>query len=124
MSTDTFNISVPVSDARVEDLLCCGMESGPYGDFTILDYEPEGLADECVYPHLEVPFKGGAILMQDKYGDSDEVYRLDRAALQRGLTIMAEKYPFHASNFINENEDVITGTVFIQCALLGDIIYG
>lgn len=119
-----FSVSRPISDQRVEDLLCCGLESGPYGDFVIVRYEPEQLANECTYPHLEMPFKGGAVILQDKYGDSDELYRLDKETIQRGLNILAEKYPFHMASFLNENEDVITGTAFVQCCLLGDIVYG
>jgi len=120
-----FKVNTTVAQERVEDLLCCGMESGHYGDFRIVGYEPEDIQDECTFPHIEVPFKeGGVILMKDKYGDSTKVYRLDRAALQKGLDVLAEKSPYQMGNFMNENEDVITGTVFIQCALFGDIIYG
>jgi hypothetical protein len=121
---ESFKVSTTVTAQRVEDLLCCGMESGPYDDLTIVGYEPKELADQCTYPHLEVPFKGGAILMKDKYGDSSEVYKLNRAALQRGLDVMAEKSPYQMGEFMNENEDVITGTLFIQCALLGEVVYG
>jgi hypothetical protein len=114
-----------MSDERVKDLLCCGLESGPYGDFVIVGYEPKGAKDTVTYPHLDLPFiEGAAVLLRDKYGDSDKVYRLDRAALQRGLDVMAKESPYQTSEFLNENEDVITGTVFVQCALLGEIVYG
>jgi len=114
-----FKVAFDVPQQRVWDLLCCGMESGSYGSFIIEDYE-----NECgPYRHIDTPFNGGTILLKDKYGDSEEVYRLDREALQRGLTIMAERYPSHMSDFINENEDAVTGDVFIQCALLGEIVY-
>jgi len=120
-----FKVTSTVTERRVEDLLCCGMESGHYSDFRIIGYEPADIQNKCTYPHIEVPFKeGGVILMKDKYGDSHKIYRLDRAALQRGLHVLAEKSPRQMCEFMNENEDVITGTEFIQCALLGDIIYG
>jgi len=133
MSTETekkeeFWVTIPIkfTKQRVWDLLCCGMESGSYGSFTIIGYEPENIRDTpgCSYAHIDTPFLGGTILMKDKWGDSEDVYRLDREALESGLTIMGEKYPRHMSDFINEGEDVITGDVFIQCALLGDIVYG
>lgn len=133
MSTDTkkkeeFWATIPFkfSKQRVWDLLCCGMESGSYGTFTIVGYEPENIRDNpgCSYAHIDTPFLGGTILMKDKYGDSEEVYRLDREALTRGLTVLGEKYPHHMAAFIQENDDVITGDSFVQCALLGDIIYG
>ena len=119
-----FTARTDISEQMVEDLLCNAMESGGYGDFVIVGYEPAGIREECEYPHFEVPFKGGTILLRDKYGDSKEVYRLDRAGLQRGLDVMAEKYKSHMSDFVNERDDAITATVFLQCALLGEIVYG
>jgi len=37
---------------------------------------------------------------------------------------MAEKYPRHFHNFLEENDDAETGDVFIQCCLFGEIVYG
>jgi len=37
---------------------------------------------------------------------------------------MAEKYPRHFANFAQEAEDAETGDVFIQCCVLGEIVYG
>ncbi len=119
-----FKVTTEVTAQRVEDLLCCGMESGSYGSFKVIGYEPEELAEQCTYPHIEMPFKAGTVLMRDRWGDSKEVYRLDHEALQRGLDVLAEKCPHQMGNFMQENEDVITGDAFLQCALLGDIIYG
>ena len=137
---ETFLVSFNMPQKRVWDLLCCGMESGSYGSFTIVGYEamveveaatPEEAAEKAsgfagygLYPYIDTPFNGGTVLMKDKYGDKEEVYRLDREALQRGLKVMGEKYPHLMGDFINENEDAITGDAFIQCALLGEIVYG
>lgn len=119
-----FPVTFNVPQQRVWDLLCCGIESGSYGSFTITGYEPAPNQDELEYPHIDTPFHGGAILMRDKYGDEPTVYRLTMDALKRGLTIMGEKYPHLMAQFVNENEDVITGDAFVQCALLGEIVYG
>lgn len=165
---ETFPVTFNMPKQRVWDLLCCGMESGSYGSFTIIGYGPRAAdppdgesrwceTNECErpechrcnpiqgctdhdkcqedrygeafrgygeFPHIETPFQGGAVLLKDRYGDSETVYRLDREALQRGLKIMGEKYPHLMGDFVNENEDAITGDAFIQCALLGEIVYG
>lgn len=122
----TFPVSYNVPLQRVKDLVCTGMESGSYGSFQIVGYDPVDIGEhpQCAYRHIDTPFLNGAILMQDKYGDEPTVYRLTLDALKRGLTIMGEKYPHLMADFINENEDVITGDAFIQCALLGEIVYG
>lgn len=44
--------------------------------------------------------------------------------LKKGLIIMAEKYAEHFSNLIGQNDDNVTHDVFLQCVLLGDLIYG
>ncbi len=121
-----FSVTHKVPEARAKDLICCGMESGSYGSFTIVGYDPENIQDnpECAYPHIDAPFLGGAVMLRDKYGDSPDVYRLDRAAIQKGFNVMATKAPHLLSDFLQENEDVVTGDAFLQCALLGDVVYG
>jgi len=37
---------------------------------------------------------------------------------------MGEKYDWHLKNFIEENDDAETADVFLQCCVLGDIVYG
>lgn len=53
-----------------------------------------------------------------------ETYTLDYMAIQKGLEIMAEKYPSHWADFVGGNDDADTGDVFLQCALFGEVIYG
>jgi hypothetical protein len=37
---------------------------------------------------------------------------------------MAQAYTRHFADFINQNDDAITGDVFLQCCLLGEVLYG
>lgn len=124
-AAEPFSITTKLtfSQQRISDLLCCGFEGGVGYWCVIVDYIPEGIRGKCTYPHIEVPFHpGAAILLQEI--DGENVLRLDRAALERGLQIMAEKYPRHFANFAQEAEDAETGDVFIQCCVLGEIVYG
>lgn len=50
--------------------------------------------------------------------------KLNEENLLIGLKVMAQKYPYHFSNFISENADGITADVFLQCSVLGDVVYG
>jgi len=122
----TFSVTFKVPEQRIKDLICCGMESGGYGSFQIVGYDPENISDHnaCEYPHIDAPFLGGAVLMKDKYGDEPTVYRFDLEAVKRGLTIMGAKYPRQMTELVMEDEDAETGDVFLQCALLGEAIYG
>ena len=47
-----------------------------------------------------------------------------KAEIQRGLQIMAVKYPRHFADLMSENDDAATHDVFMQCAILEDVIYG
>jgi hypothetical protein len=40
------------------------------------------------------------------------------------LRLMAEKEPRHFADFMQENDDAVTGDVFLQCVLLKAVIYG
>ena len=44
--------------------------------------------------------------------------------MMKGSQIMANKYTWHFDNFINDNADAETGDVFLQCSVLGDIVFG
>lgn len=108
---------------RMRDLLICGFEGGVGYWCQITGFLPKGISDKVHYPHADVPFiPGGIILLKDLEDDKD--LRLDRKALERGLCIMAVKYPSHFASFVQENEDAETGDVFIQCCVLGEIVYG
>jgi len=60
------------------------------------------------------------------YDDPDNdnttiVDTLNLEKLQKGYAIVVEKYP-HLADL--ENQDASSGDAIIQCALMGDIIYG
>jgi len=107
---------------RVRDLLTCATEGGIGYWALIAGYR--GDRTGVTYPHIDMPFKeGGAILIQDEEDDTAPINVLDMEAIQRGLHIMADKYPHHMSAFLDDNEDATTGDVFVQCALFGTIVY-
>ncbi len=53
-----------------------------------------------------------------------QTYELSLDKLKTGLQVLAEKYPHHFANVINETGDATTGDVLVQCALFGEIVYG
>ena len=119
------HVVTDVDDQRVQDLLCCALEGGSNYWYVITAYNyPEGhTRGDFEFPHLELPFRGGSLSIADRE-DGEHLGVLDREACERGLQVMAEKYPQHYADFISENEDADTGDVFLQCALLGEIVYG
>lgn len=67
--------------------------------------------------------------------DYDPVPRDDRDPIEReqhltpakitaGLQIMADEYPDHFADLLQDNVDAATADVFLQCCVLGEIVYG
>lgn len=137
------NVSVTAKPEDIAGLLCSGFESGVGYWCRIVDYkEPEKRVPvldasassfgekPVVYPHCDYPVSGGAVICRIDDGETEETddeYKplvLDGAAVQRGLDIMATRYARHFADFVSGNYDATTGDVFIQCCLLGEIVYG
>ena len=47
-----------------------------------------------------------------------------RAALLKGLQLMAKDYPQQWADFMDDNDDANTGDVFVQLCCFGKTIYG
>ena len=46
------------------------------------------------------------------------------ADVQKGLELMRDQYPRHYADLVEENDDAITGDVWLQLAVFGELIYG
>jgi len=118
-----------ISRGRVADLLVTAFEGGINYWGEIAKYEkPEELTfrtdPEHVYKYVDYPLNaGGAVILQDAE-DASERWRLDADAIERGLNLMAANSPDQFQNFLGENEDAETADVFVQYAVLGEIVYG
>lgn len=57
--------------------------------------------------------------------EMDEILRvIDRAALQRGLDLLATKAPRVLASILRDDTDAEDADVFLQLCLLGEIVYG
>lgn len=128
---NTIKISQEIPFERVQDLLCNAIEGGSNYWYQIDNYiYPFKETKESLniqFEHIELPFKGGKIIFKDISGETDtpdKEYSLDLQAIKDGLQLMADKFPIHFADFIAENDDAITGDVFLQCCLFNDVIYG
>lgn len=84
---------------------------------------------ERYHPSMQlIPFVEGCVVTiedtEEEENGKPVEYELDRAAMVRGFDIMAEKYPQHFQDFINEDMDAITADVWLQCCVLGEVVYG
>lgn len=131
-------VTIDIHEKDIANLLCSGMEGGINYWARIEDYveptnKPIAYCDwdykeeeKTIYKHIDYPLnEGGAVLIKDiECHTPGQVYRLDKAAILKGLNIMAEKHARHFSDFMNGGGDATTGDVFIQCCIFGETIYG
>ncbi len=78
--------------------------------------------NSLILRQLDCPLNEGGWLGLSRESES-EVLRLDLTSIANGLNVMASRYPRHFADFLNENTDGITGDVFLQCCLLGEVIH-
>jgi hypothetical protein len=139
MNTLTVNVKTELPLTRVADLLCSALEGGSNYWYSIEEFiKPEKINFDLfkndsilggpeVFRHIHYPVSpGGALIIVDKEEEDKDnrvKHRLDLNSLERGAQIFAEKYPRHFADFMNENDDAITGDVFLQCCLFGEIVY-
>lgn len=121
--------SVTISKERIETLIISAVELGAisyWGRFDGFDNPNDAPMGRPLY--IDCPFKDEefALLVTELEDDGSTIdrHRLDRKAIQRGLDLMAKNYPRHFTDLMEENDDTETADVFIQLALLGEIVYG
>ncbi len=60
----------------------------------------------------------------ERTGELESEHELTLGKIKKGLTLMAKKFPKHFASIVSDDTDCETADVLLQCAILGDIIYG
>jgi hypothetical protein len=124
-----------VGKNKVADLISMGLEAGPSATFGVEKYkvppEVDFMSDPQMglYKYMDYPLctDGGVYLFCRHAEDKKEYgpFLLDQQACARGLALMFIKYPHQYANVLDERgADFYTGDTFLQCALLGECVYG
>ena len=95
------------------------------------------LAEEDKYDCIEdkwaaVLINGGTLVVYDEYemdselneGEEPTKHYLTLKDVRKGLRLMKKLYPEHYADLVEENDDLITGDVWLQLAVFGELIYG
>lgn len=133
--TISVKIEHKVSLDKIANLICSAFEGGSNYWYEITEFvKPKTITfmvDQDIdpeakpYAHIDYPLnEGGAVMVRDTEDEDSEPKRLDLESIQKGLKIMAKKYPRHMNDLLNENDDAETGDVFLQCCLFGEVIFG
>ncbi len=120
---------VNITDEQISDQLCNAIEGGSnywynFPDLSMLDESTKG---EPLVDRLMVAIKDGqSIPVNDISNNTSEdlLGNLNLEGIEKGIKIMAEDYSDHFSCMVNENGDAYTGDIFLQLAVLGEIVFG
>lgn len=119
MSTDkTFDVTVCIDRTAVARLIC-----------TALSHRNKiARSWSVVVGTHSVDLTNGIGIMHDGSASVTDMFgcgtlRFDRAAVERGLAIMAVKLPRQFMRFLAGNGDDGTADAFLQCALFGEAKY-
>ncbi len=132
-----FSIAVTqeVPEEKVQNLLTNGFDHGIA--YWAMVQEDSGVDEN---PEAEwrsdLPLNGGWVILEDSTGEGfpeegegnpfevEGGVILNRESVERGLQVLASKYPRHFGDMMSENDDAYTADALIQCAVFGDIIFG
>ena len=115
-------VRIPVQ--KIKDMIVAAVEGGS-NCWAILKF-PENCKS-----YSEIPFKNGNIEVY--HAETGELLGyVNRATIQTGLQLMADKKDIkgkciparHFSNLAQDSEDTETADVFIQLAVMGEVVYG
>jgi hypothetical protein len=109
---------------RLSDLLSVATYGNGWPAIQVESYSKEG-DDRCIEDvWADELLAGKNLSLYDMYDDNETGYSINLNSIKRGLAIMRDNYPVDWDNLINENEDLETGDVFLQCTVFGEVIYG
>ena len=93
----------------------------------------EEYKNECIEDKwAAILINGGTLVVYDGYemeselneGEDPTKHYLTLKDVRKGLRLMKKKYPHHYADLVEENDDAITGDVWLQLAVFGEVIYG
>ena len=115
-------IKVNVTDDEANSLIVSAIEGGSNYWYMIQESD----MSKTKYP-AEAPMNGGHLMINDEVaaeGEAIDPVKIDKQRIHEALQIMADKYPKHFADIMDDNADQGTGDVLLQCAVFGKLIYG
>lgn len=122
---------------KLSDLLCVATYGNEWPVVKAFTSDAEkGLFEDCECREdkwAKALMKGKGVVVYDCYALDDAETEEEKAEarhyitiadVQKGLELMRDQYPRHYADLVEENDDLITGDVWLQLAVFGELIYG
>ena len=130
-------VELTIQDERLHDIFCNAMYSSR--DLLVVEEEwdkinehwnsplnkdvrelpPDPYIERKMWAYIEA---GKSIAFYDEY--QEQFCELSWQRVVDGTNKMAKSYDWHFMNIITEDDDAITADVWLQCVLLGEVVYG
>jgi hypothetical protein len=116
-------VEFDIPDERISDLLCSAFEGG--SGYWINGLKVARQPDTPVRYMSEVPMAGGALkIVPYDPENAPTPLLLNEENCRQGLRLLAQSFPKHIQDVIEENDDAGTGDAFLQMAVFGEIVFG
>lgn len=120
--------TVRIPNQKIMDMITTAIEGGCH--YWARFEFPENYKEKYG-SYEQIPFQGGEMKVYD-IETGELLGYLNRATIQVGLQLMADRKDMkgnivpsrHFKNFATDNEDAETSDVFLQLAVMGEIVYG
>ena len=126
-------VNVGISPRRIADMFVGAIEGGSnYWCSGIFLVSPGDVApdDPRTGPWYDNPRRYEDPALKIKVVEEEESaegagtdHIIGLAEIAAGLKVMAEKFPQHLADIVNEHDDAATADLFLQCVALGDEVY-
>ena len=112
---------VELDRQRIVDTLINALEGG--SNYWIEKYSL-GTGEDDSEKELQAILNNKATMAIQENDRKQDSFIVNASSIEKGLQQMANLYPWHFKNLVDENDDAETADVLLQLATFGRIIYG
>lgn len=113
-------MTVELDRQRVVDTLINALEGGSHYWIEMYKFNSNGNIEHV----LKEVMKGEKTLTVTENDRKEDSFEVTSKTIEAALQDMANRYPWHFKNLVDENDDAETADVLLQLAALKEIVYG
>lgn len=120
-----------ITNRRLADLITTGLEGGMSPWLSTFKWKGGDITPGKIWYYEDDTYERDDFAVEVTFDDPDAEEgtftgkrTLTIQDFHLGLQTFAVKVPDQFAEFLNDNEDANTGDCFLQCLILGDIVYG
>jgi len=114
----------PLPDEIMLDMLCGAIEGGSNYWYSIRSAVVDAQIGETYVDKLWKCIQSGNSFTVNDIEDDSKLGIVSRKSLITGTAAMAEKYPDHFKDAVEQTGDAITADVWFQCVVMNEVTYG